>query len=104
MRKSFGYAFRPYYIVGDFNRDRIKDFAVIVRNDDRLSVLIFNGRPKTSFILALRRDFNTPITSFLSFTSEKRPRLAFGVFESDADSIIFTPTKPGTGYRVMPVM
>ena len=46
-REQFGKNHHPYYIVGDFNRDKRQDFAVVLVNKrkikDNFAVAIFNG-------------------------------------------------------------
>jgi hypothetical protein len=45
IRKSFGKTFEPYYQVGDFNHDKIVDFAIILsRKGERKE----NGEPLKS--------------------------------------------------------
>ncbi len=46
-RREQGKSYQPYYVVGDFNRDRREDFAVAFVNDRRrqrkFTFVIFNG-------------------------------------------------------------
>ena len=103
---------KPYYIVGDFNRDKVFDFAMILsrkgvpsdngegideahRFDYPLSIIIFNGDKKGKFHQAFIEDIESPTACFLNV---EKKELYFGVFESDADTRIFTPV--GKGYIV----
>lgn len=112
MNKWFGKTITPYYQVGDFNNDKIQDFAMILsrkgerkenegidteeyKYDYPLGIVIFNGRKNKSFYLAFKREIEAPLYCFLNFTG-KKSNLYFGVFESDADTITFTPI--GKGY------
>lgn len=113
MRRSLKVQ-KPYYAVGDLNRDGINDFAVILRRkgkpidngeplaathryDHPLGIVIFNGLGRGGFKKAFIEDVNVPFVCFLKIDISKgRRQLYFGVFETDADTVIFTPT--GQGY------
>ena len=106
---------RPYYSVGDFNRDGIPDFAVVARRKGRprdqgaemakthryaypLAVLIFNGARGGKFGKPFIEDVEAPLACFIDTRIYRRKRqLHFGVFETD-DIRIFTPA--GKGYVV----
>lgn len=105
---------KPYYNFADFNRDGIADFALILsrkgkpkdngegkaethRYDHSLAIIIFNGQRKGKFTKAFIEDIEAPLACFLNTdTVRKKKKLYFGVFESDADTRIFTPV--GKGY------
>jgi hypothetical protein len=115
MRKNFGARLTPFYRVGDFNGDRLQDFAVILATvgappDDQgpglaqthrfrhqLSVVIFNGQKKGGYRVAFEKKITAPLVCFLYQTFEKRKKLYFAVYETD-EHFIMTPA--GTGYRV----
>jgi|GEM_PF-4971811 len=115
MRKSFA-GLKPYYIEGDFNHDGVKDFAMVLsrkgarkdngegmaethRYDYPLAVIIFNGSRKGRLEKAFIEDIEAPLASFLAANKGRRGlELYFGVFESDADTRIFSPA--GKGYVV----
>lgn len=100
---GFGRHFKPYYQVGDFNRDRLPDFAVILLTgktvDDPnsgLHVVIFNGVKGGRYRVAHveHEDFST--ATFINIGSG---RLYVGVFETDSAGC-FVPA--GRGYIVEP--
>ena len=108
MRKWFKKPLKPYYIVGDFNKDKITDFALILsrkvppkKSEDgeyfiySLTVVIFNGNKKGGFAKAFSEDVEVPLNCFLNVENRQ---LYFGVFETDADTMIFTPV--GKGYII----
>ena len=99
MRSYFGKSFRPYYIAGDFNRDRRTDFAVILsrgrmatfdtpeetearKGDLELRVVVFNGKRGGGFEAAFAEDVEAPETCMVLMDGS----LYFGVYESDADT------------------
>jgi len=109
MRESFGKTFEPYYRVADFNDDKIADFAVIVsrqgtrkasgatseehKYDYPLAVVIFNGSKNGTFTKAFVEDIEAPHVCFLEIAKDKKTRLHFGVFETDAHTRIFKPVR-----------
>lgn len=115
MRKNFGTRLTPFYRVGDFNRDGLQDFAVILamegktpedqgpglaethRYRHQLSVVIFNGQKKGGYRVAFEKKIAAPLVCFLYQTFEKRKKLYFAVYETD-EHFIMTPA--GTGYLV----
>jgi hypothetical protein len=115
MRKNFGARLTPFYRVGDFNGDRLQDFAVILaskgaapedqgpglaathRYRHQLSVVIFNGQKNSGYRVAFEKKITAPLVCFLNQKSERRKRLYFAVYETD-EHFIMTPA--GTGYRV----
>ena len=114
IRESFGKTFEPYYQVADFNRDKITDFAIILsrkgvrkesgatseehKYDYPLAVVIFNGNKNGTFRKAFVEDIEAPLVCFLNVEGTKKRTFYFGVFESDADTRIFTPA--GKGYII----
>ncbi|HQX55170.1 MAG TPA: hypothetical protein PLP07_04535 [Pyrinomonadaceae bacterium] len=115
MRDYFGKSFKPYYLTGDFNRDRIQDFALLLtrsgkpvfattedaesrKDDQNLMLVVFNGSAKGSFTVAHREKIEAPLSCFIRMTDGKRPKLYFGVYESDADTFILASA--GSGYIV----
>ena len=107
---------KPYYNIADFNRDGIDDFALILsrkgeskdngegmaeshRYDYPLAIIIFNGNRRGKFTKAFIEDIEAPTACFLNTDIvKKKKELYFGVFESDADTRLFTPV--GKGYII----
>lgn len=115
VRKWFGKTLNPYYHVGDFNHDKITDFALILSRkgepkEDKgvtsephkyvypLAIIIFNGIKNGIFRQAFLEDVEVPLACFLNTDGDKKKELYFGVFESDADTMLFTPV--GKGYII----
>lgn len=114
MRKYFK-GHTPYYNVGDFNRDGINDFAVILsrdgsrkdngdgmaethRYDYPLTIVIFNGSRKGRYRPAFIENVTAPLVCFLNTEIvKKKKQLYFGIFETD-DIRILSPA--GKGYVV----
>lgn len=113
MRKEIRRGMTPYYLVGDFNRDGVDDFAVILlregkpkfsseeetearKNDVNLQLVVFNGGRKSGFTVAHTEDIEAPVTCFLNMSDGKKRKLYFAVYESDADTFILAPA--GSGY------
>ena len=116
MTTNFGSGFKPNYAVGDFNRDKKDDFAVLLtrpgkpRNvtpgegqssehypDFPVSLVVFNGGPRSTFKLAFSMNFYGPNAGFIHF-DKKAKRLYYGVYETDSDTFSLLPR--GAGYRV----
>lgn len=114
MREYFK-RLKPYYAVGDFNRDSVEDFALVLskkgevedqgegmaethRYNHSLAVIIFNGVKKGGFRQAFLEDLKVPTACFINVTDGKKKELYFGVFESDADTFTMTPV--GRGYII----
>lgn len=111
VRKHVRANLTPYYIKGDFNKDKIQDFGVILMNDVRpqkdpdlsephnliytLTIAIFNGSKNGTYKNAFTKQIEVPLVCFLN-VEEKQ--LYFGVAESDAHTFIMTPA--GKGYIV----
>lgn len=104
LRESFGNGFKPSYAVGDFNHDKIKDFAVLLYRENEptelspadhpqqaLRLVVFNGSDK-GFRVAYTRDLTGPAEAFINFEKD----LYYGVFETDAETFILKPA--GRGY------
>jgi len=115
MRKDFK-SLKPYYKAGDLNGDGVSDFAVILsrrgaRKDNGegvaethryvypLAVVIFNGTKKGTYNKALVEDIEAPYVCFLNtHTVKGKKKLYFAVFETDADTRIFSPA--GKAYKI----
>ena len=106
MHSFLGTKAMPYYYVGDFNKDKISDFAVILQRktessehaeseDHALAVAIFNGSKNGTFRMAFKEVIEATLRRFLNFRDK---HLYFSVSESDADTRIFTSA--GKGYIV----
>ncbi|MGH9901199.1 MAG: hypothetical protein ACRD68_05090 [Pyrinomonadaceae bacterium] len=100
---GFGKNFKPYYQTGDFNRDGIRDFAVILLTgknvndpDRRMHVVVFNGAKGGKYRVARiqHEEFSTAV-----FISTNRNKLYVGVMETDSAGC-FVPD--GRGYKVIP--
>jgi len=112
MRKNFGASLKPAYRAGDFNRDGVKDFAVILWKEGSptkdqgsgiaeshrylhdVTIVIFNGAAgayKPVFIKATQ----APLVCFLTLNNAKR--LTFSVYETD-EGFSMTPVRGG--YRL----
>ena len=101
---------------GDLNGDGVSDFAVILsrrgaRKDNGqgvaethryvypLAVVIFNGTKKGTYNKALVEDIEAPYVCFLNtHTVKGKKKLYFAVFETDADTRIFSPA--GKAYKI----
>lgn len=122
IRKSFRKGFMPSYAKGDFNRDGVEDFALLltrkgesVENDIKLqthnpdyplTLVVFNGVKRSAkslrsrvqsapiFKVAHTTDLMGPPAAFINFDGT----LYYGVFESDADTFILAPA--GKGYII----
>ncbi|MDQ2975558.1 MAG: hypothetical protein M3R69_09130 [Acidobacteriota bacterium] len=115
MRKNFGARLTPYYRTGDFNRDGIQDFAMILAKEGPpsedlgpdiaethryahdITVVIFNGQKKGGFKASFEKNTTGPLVCFLYSTYEKKKRLYFAVYETD-EHFIMSPA--GRGYIV----
>lgn len=115
MRKNFGARLNPFYCVGDFNRDSIQDFAVILAKEGppsedlgpslaethryrhEIAIVIFNGQKSGGYKVAFVKNTTAPLACFLYQTFEKRKRLYFAVYETD-EHFIMAPA--GHGYLV----
>jgi hypothetical protein len=110
-RKDFGKHLIPYYRVGDFNRDGISDFALVLsRKGGRtintgeagspyefnrpLAVVIFNGAKNGTFRNAFIEKVDKPLVSFLSWTPQSKEPLSFAVYATD-DYFMMKPVSSG---------
>jgi hypothetical protein len=100
---GFGKRFRPYYQTGDFNGDRLPDFAVILLTGKDASdpksgmhVVIFNGIRSGGYRVAHveREDFSPAL-----FIQTAGKRLWVGIMETDSSGC-FIPA--GRGYIIEP--
>jgi hypothetical protein len=115
MRKTFGARLTPYYRAGDFNRDGVQDFAVVLikqgppaedqgpglakthRYRHEMAIVVFNGQKNGQYRVAFREKTTAPLVCLLNETSGKQKKLVFGVYETDEQ---FAILPSGTGYRV----
>jgi hypothetical protein len=111
--KSFGKGFTPYYAVGDFNKDGIEDFGVILSRegtpkknegidgglgmDYPLELVVFNGDRKGNFTAVYTKDIDAPPLCFIRLNGGRKGRLLFGVFDSDIGA--FELVAVGKGYK-----
>jgi hypothetical protein len=100
---GFGRHFKPYYQAGDFNRDRIPDFAVILltgKNVDDpkwgMHVIIFNGLRGNKYRVAHIE--HEPYSTAL-FINKSGTHLYDGIMETDSAGC-FVPA--GRGYIIEP--
>jgi hypothetical protein len=111
MRKYLGKTLKPFYNTADYNGDGVIDFALIISKKGTpkkaedgdyfihsLAVVIFNGVKKGGFKQAFIENVEVPLNCFIKLTNEKKKKLYFGVNETDADTMIFTPV--GKGYII----
>jgi len=109
VHEWFGKRFKPNYAVGDFNRDKIRDFAVLLYREGKsepsgasgennehtpdypLRLVVFNGE-KRGFRVAYTTDLMGPHAAFIRFDKQ----LYYGIFETDSDTFILAPA--GRGY------
>ena len=114
MRKDFGARLKPYYRAGDFNRDGVQDFAIVLvkkgppsedqgpglaqthRYRHEMSVVIFNGQKAGGYTTAFAEKTTAPLVSLLNESSGKRKRLYFGVYQTDE---VFFISPAGRSYR-----
>ncbi len=111
IRQYLGKTLKPYYNTADYNKDGVMDFALIVSKKGTpkqaedgdyfihsLAVVIFNGIKKGGFRQAFIENVEVPLNCFLRLSDDKKKQLYFGVTETDADTMIFTPV--GKGYII----
>ncbi len=111
-RKEINSKLTPYYLAADFNRDGFRDFAVILADDAppkdqgedfgashrynyKLMVVVFNGSKNKTYKPVFKKQVESPLVCFLNMTSEKKPKLYWGIIETDA-SMTISPA--GSGY------
>jgi hypothetical protein len=105
MRQSFGPKFTPSYAVGDFDGDKIEDFAVlldrtggaVVEGDPGfpLTIVIFEGQGNGRYRDMFREDLMGPTAAFIRYEKGRKARLYYAVFESDADTFTIRHTSKG---------
>jgi hypothetical protein len=111
MRQYLDKTLAPFYNTGDYNKDGVADFALVLsrkvplkkaKDGDyfihSLSVMIFNGIKKGGFSKPFIEDVEVPLKCFIRLSDEKKKVLYFGVIETDADTRKFTPV--GKSYVV----
>ncbi len=108
VHESMGKGFKPNYAVGDFNRDKISDFAVLLYREGKpvptgasggehtpdhpIRLVVFNGT-KSGFRVAFTQDLMGPHAAFIAFDK----KLYYSVFETDSDTFKLSPA--GRGYK-----
>lgn len=112
MRKDFEPRLTPYYRKGDFNHDSIQDFGIVLikeggpvkTNDDldepyrdeyEMNVVVFNGQRRGGYKAVFRKKMEAPLVCFLYSSFEKKRKLYFAVYATDAG---FVMTPAGKGY------
>jgi hypothetical protein len=111
MREHFGARFMPFYRVGDFNYDGRQDFALVLAKDTppkedpdladthrfqyEVTVVVFNGLRRGGYKAVFIKNTTAPLVCFLAMSQEKRSKLYFAIYETDAGFVI---TPAGQGY------
>ena len=109
ITEEFGKGFKLSYAVGDFNGDKVEDFAMLFLRDGEpeasgatseehstdypLRLVVFNGEPGGKFRVAFTYDLMGPHAAHIRFADK---RLHYGVFETD-DTFYLVPE--GNSYR-----
>lgn len=109
ITEELGKGFKLSYAVGDFNGDKIEDFAMLLLRDGEpeasgatseehstdfpLRLVVFNGEPGGKYRVAFTYDLMGPHAAHIRFADK---RLNYGVFETD-DTFYLVPE--GKGYR-----
>lgn len=112
----FGKSLTPNYATGDFNGDKVEDFAVLLKRagkpsykyspkksgvdehspDFPISLIIFNGRNAGQFIKTFEANLPGPNASFINVEKKnEKDLLYYGVFETDSDSYVLKPLRSG---------
>jgi hypothetical protein len=100
---GFGKDFKPYFQIGDFNRDGLRDFAaILVTGEDasdpksRMHVVIFNGMKGGKYRVAHveHEEFSNA-----QFIATNRNKLYVGIMETDSTGCFVSA---GRGYIVEP--
>ena len=111
-RKEINSKLTPYYLAADFNRDGFRDFAVILSSDKppedqgegmseshrynyKLMIVVFNGSKNKTYKPVFKKQVESPLVCFLNMTTEKKPRLYWGILETDESFYI---SRAGKGY------
>ena len=96
-RQDWGKGFNPYYAVGDFNRDRRKDFAVLVVDsrksaEEGFAIAIFNAPfNKKSRPNYFESGYEGVSRCFIAYDQMVRGRLFLGIYEADSICVTFYP-------------
>ena len=100
---GFGKNYKPYFNSNDFNKDGIRDFAVVLANSSdtagdntNAAVVVFNGLKNGSYKFAHIEKIELQSELGLSFQDRKLNVL---VFETDNINCFITS---GKGYKVEP--
>lgn len=109
ITEELGKGFKMSYAVGDFNGDKVEDFAMLLLRDGEpeatgatseehsmelpLRLVVFNGEPGGKFRVAFTYDLMGPHAAHIRFADT---RLNYGVFETD-DTFYLVPE--GKSYR-----
>jgi hypothetical protein len=91
LRAADGKNAHPFYAVRDFNRDKIADFAVVLKDtrgkaDENFTLLVFNGLKTGGYKFALRVDKMALETSAIGSSETMggaQTALAVGEYETD---------------------
>ncbi len=109
MRTDRGKNFMPYYMAGDFNHDKVQDFAIILKREGKpednnqaepfrysypLALVVFNGKKKGGFQKAFLKNEMMPFVVYLDWTQDKRKRLFYGM-DGGLGGSVLTPVSKG---------
>lgn len=96
-RQDWGKHFNPFYAVADFNRDRRKDFAVLVVDsrksaEEGFAIAIFNAPfNKKSRPNYFEAGYAGISRCFIAYDQMTRGRLFLGIYEGDSICVTFYP-------------
>jgi hypothetical protein len=109
ITEGLGKGFKMSYAAGDFNGDKVGDFAMLLLRDGKpepsgatseehstdypLRLVVFNGEPGGKFRVAFTYDLMGPHAAYIQFADR---RLNYRVFETD-DAFYLVPD--GKGYK-----
>ncbi|MBU3676605.1 MAG: hypothetical protein FGM54_05410 [Chitinophagaceae bacterium] len=96
---GYGLNFKPYYKHADFNKDGIKDFAILLLNNNihnKCVVVIFNGQKNSGYKLSHVEDEDYDTSTILAYNDKK---LHIKILETESDGC-FIPA--GNRYIVEP--
>jgi len=109
LRKIKGKNYKPYYMVGDFNQDKILDFAILLKKEGKpvfenqsephdysypMALVIFTGNKNGTFRKAFLKNETMPYVMFLDWTVEKQKRL-FYAMDGGLGGTALTPVGKG---------
>lgn len=96
ITEELGKGFKMSYAAGDFNGDKVGDFAMLFLRDGKpepsgatseehamdhpLRLVVFNGEPGGKFRVAYTFDLMGPHAAYIQFADK---RMNYGVFETD---------------------